>query len=278
MKIVFWSEKEQAGSTFNMAAVACAAAMLYPVSIAVLAGGYEDQDLENQFQFSENTKDIWRRSCMVAEESNYYVASGLDLLLRKSETEEFTDDYIKQQMKQVVPKRLYCLPAGKKQYGKWWDKEEVFQKMELIEQKMENCFDVVFIDCGCRKDDFSIKMLEQADVCVMNMHQEEETIGEYYRKRMRFQGEVFFLVGNYFEESVYTRENLERIYRVDEKNIGAIPYNVHLQAAGMKGRASGYVKSQLQGKCGLEFEKELTRSTQLIMQLAGIETRNFLEC
>ena len=44
MKIVFWSEKEQAGSTFNIAAVACAAAMLYPVSIAVLAGGYEDQD------------------------------------------------------------------------------------------------------------------------------------------------------------------------------------------------------------------------------------------
>ncbi len=277
MKIVFWSEKEQAGTTFNMAAIVCAAAMLYPVSIAVLASGYEDEDLENQFQFSENTKDIWRQQCLVAEESNYYVAAGLDLLLRKSETAELTDTYMKQNMKQVIPERLYCLTAGKKQYGKWWDKEELFQKMALIEQQVEKCFDVVFIDCGCRKDDFSAKMLEEADVCVMNMQQEEETIGEYYRKRMLFQGKVFFLVGNYFEESVYSRENLERIYRIDKKSIGAIPYNVHLQAAGMNGKTSGYVKSQLQDKCGLAFEQELTRSTQLIMQLAGIETQKFSE-
>lgn len=277
MKIVFWSEKEQAGTTFNMAAIACAAAMLYPVSVAVLAGGYEDEDLEKQFQFSENTKDIWQQQSLTAEESNYYVAAGLDLLLRKSEVTELTDDYMKQNMKQVIPERLYCLPSGKKQYGKWWDKEELFHKMELIEQQVEKCFDVVFIDCGCRKDDFSVKMLEDADVCVMNMPQEEETIGEYYRKRMRFQGKVFFLIGNYFEESVYSRENLERIYRIDEKSIGAIPYNVHLQAAGMSGKASGYVKSQLQNKCGLAFEQELTRSTQLIMQLAGIETLKFSE-
>lgn len=274
MKIAFWSEQEKAGTTFNMAAVACAAVMLYPISVAVLAGGYEDDDLENQFGYSKKTEGNRKPQMLAAEECEYFVATGLDFLLRQSGNGELTEQIIKQNMKQVVPERLYCLPGGKKQYAKWWDKEDLFGKMEQIEQKLENCFDVVFIDCGCRRDDFTRRMLEQADICVLNMHQEEELIGHYYRSRMRMRGKVFFLVGNYFRESVYSRANLEKIYRIDEKILGAIPYNVHLQAAGLTGKTQGYVKSQLQQGCGLEFEQELTRSTRLIMQLAGVETRN----
>ncbi|WP_075720961.1 MinD/ParA family ATP-binding protein [Roseburia sp. 499] len=272
MKIAFWSEHENAGTTFNMAAVACATVMLYPISVAVLAGGYEDRDLENQFRFAQKEEDNWRKQKFVAEENEYFVATGLDLLLRKSGTVKLTEDILKQNMKQVVTEKLYCLPCGKKQYAKWWDKEDLFQKMEQIEQQLENCFDVVFVDCGCRRDDFARRMLEQADVCVLNMPQERETIGNYYRNRVRLRGKIFFLVGNYFEESVYNRENLEKIYRIDEKSLGAIPYDVHLQAAGLNGKAQGYVKSQLQHRCGLEFEQELTRTTRLIMQLAGIES------
>lgn len=271
MKIAFWSEQEKAGTTFNLAAVACAAVMLYPISVAVLAGGYEDYDLENQFRLSQRTGANWERQMFAAEECEYFVATGLDFLLRQSGNGELTEQIIKQNMKQVVPERLYCLPGGKKQYAGWWDKEDLFGKMEQIEQKLENCFDVVFIDCGCRKDDFTRRMLEQADICVLNMHQEEELIGRYYRSRMRLRGKVFFLVGNYFRESVYSRANLEKIYRIDEKILGAIPYNVHLQAAGLTGKTQGYVKSQLQQGCGLEFTQELTRSTRLIMQLAGFE-------
>lgn len=270
MKIVFWSEQEKAGTTFNLAAVACAAVLLYPISVAVFAGGYEDHDLESHFKFSEQTTNSWRQQNIAAEENDYFLATGLDFLLRKSGSTELTEQMIKENMKQVVAERLYCLPGGKRQYAKWWDTGDLFEKMEQVEQQLERCFDVVFIDCGCRRDDFARKMLEEADVCVLNMHQEEEQIGCYYRSRIRLKGKVFFLVGNYFRESVYNRANLEKIYRIEEKSIGAIPYNVHLQAAGLTGKAQGYVKSQLQQQCGLEFEQELTRSTRLIMQLAGI--------
>lgn len=272
MKIAFWSEHENAGTTFNMAAVACATVMLYPISVAVLPGGYEDGDLEKQFLFSKQEKDDWKQQKLIAEENDYFVATGLDLLLRKSGTVELTENLLKQNLKQVVPDKLYCLTSGKKQYAKWWDKEDLFHKMEMIERQLEEVFDMVFIDCGCRRDDFARRMLEQADVCVLNMRQERETIGNYYRNRVRLRGKTFFLVGNYFEESVYSRENLEKIYRIDKNILGAIPYNVHLQAAGLTGKAQGYVKSQLQHGCGLEFEQELTRSTRLIMQLAGIES------
>ena len=69
MKIAFWSEQEGAGTTFNMAAIVSAAVMLYPVSAAVIAGGYDDSDLENQFGFQEQTGNTWRSQEKAAEQT-----------------------------------------------------------------------------------------------------------------------------------------------------------------------------------------------------------------
>jgi len=99
MKIAFWSEQEKAGTTFNMAAVACAAVMLYPISVAVLAGGYEDDDLENRFCYSQKTEGNRKPQMLAAEECEYFVATGLDFLLRQSDNEELTEQMIKQNMK-----------------------------------------------------------------------------------------------------------------------------------------------------------------------------------
>ena len=48
MKIAFWSEQEKVGTTFNMAAIACTAALVYPISIGVVSSGYCDGDLEKK--------------------------------------------------------------------------------------------------------------------------------------------------------------------------------------------------------------------------------------
>lgn len=271
MRIAFWSAQRKAGTTFNMAAVACTAVMSYPVTAAVIAADYENQDLENQFESPVQVGNRWKQQDMAAEEDNYFLAAGLDFLLRKSGNTELTEQVIKANMRQIAAEKLYCLPSGKRQYDKWWDKEDLFQKMEQVIERLENYFEVVFIDCGCCKNDFTGRMLKQADVCVLNMPQESELIGAYYRSRIRLKGKVFFLVGKYFPESVYSRQNLQKIYRLEEKELGAVPYNVHLQAAGLNGKTEKYVKNQLQNRCGLQFEQELKRSTQLIMQLAGIE-------
>lgn len=263
MKIAFWSERPETGTTFNMSAVACATVMLYPVSVAVVPGDYENQDLENHFV-------PCGPSGMAAEEDSYFLAAGLDFLLQKSDNTELTEHTLKANMKEVAKKRLYCLPCGKRQYEKWWDKEDLFQKMGQVVRKLENCFEVVFIDCGCRKNDFTRRMLEEADVCVLNMRQDAELIGNYYRSRMRLKGKVFFLVGNYFAESVYNRSNLQRIYRMDEKELGAIPFNRQLSTEAASGKAVRHIESQLQQWQGFEFEQELKRSTRLIMQLAGV--------
>lgn len=271
MTIAFWSEQEGAGTTFNMAAVVSAVVMLYPISVAVISSGYEDSDMEKHFGFQEHEESAWRTQRTAAEQADYFLTQGLDFLLCRSDSAELTEQMIKANMKQIISQRLYCLPCGKKQYTQWWDKNTIFSKMEQIIQKIEKCFEIVFVDCGSRKDDLARNILKKADVCVLNMHQEAEQIGEYYKRHRRLKGKVFFLIGSYFGESVHNRKNLERIYRLEEKQLGSIPYNVQLQIAGQSGKVEKYIKSQLQQGKGLEFSQELMRSTRLIMQLAGIE-------
>lgn len=269
MKIAFWSEQEGAGTTCNLAAVACAAIWMYPVSITVVSGDYQDGDLEKQFTGESCPSSCWQEWELAAEQEGYYIARGMDFLLHKSQNTELDRAMLTENMKHVAEERLYCLPAGKRQYSQWWNKERLFQQMGQIIHAMEQHFDLVLVDCGCRRDDFTRKNLEEADVCVLNMHQDAEQIGEFYRVRPKVKGKVFFLVSCYFKESPYNRSNLQKLYRLEEKQLGAVPYNMQLQTAGASGRVQSSIKRQLHPYQGMEFQQELMRSTRLIMELAG---------
>ncbi|MEG0963400.1 MAG: hypothetical protein RR139_07370 [Lachnospiraceae bacterium] len=278
MKIAFWSGEEQVGTTFNLAAVACTAVLMHPVSIAVIPGGYQDEGLQKQFYAEKKgypirtkKKEEVQRKELVAEQETFFVSTGLDYLLCK-EKQELTEKMIKENMHPVIRDKMYCMPCGRRQYHDWWNTGNLFKKMEEVTDALESCFDLVFVDCGNRRDDFSQKMLQEAEVCVLNMEQEEEQIGDYFRNRPKLKGKVFFMVGNYFENSAYTRKNLQRIYRIEEQQIGIIPYNAQLQTAGGTGKTGKYMNSYLEhGGTGknLEFEKEIVRDAQLILKLAG---------
>lgn len=283
MKIAFWSEQRKVGTTFNMAVVACASVLMYPLSAAVVSGGYQGGDLEKSFRGkhrrkkpcleNQKTYDFSENYYMVAEQQEYFLRSGLDCLLCKERSEDLTEQVIKANMRQVMKDRMYYLPGSHKEEQEWWRDDRKFVRISRVMNAVEDCFDVMFIDCGSRKDDFAQKLLHEADVCVLNMDQREELIGDYYRNMPSLRGKTFFLVGNYFKDGLYTRKNLERLYRVEEDLLGAIPYNPQMQAASRMGKTDGGVKKYIdQGMKGenVEFEKELMRTARLILKRAGL--------
>ena len=237
MKIAFWSEQEKVGTTFNMAAIACTAALVYPISIGVVSSGYCDGDLEKNFQKKRqsNGNTIMRRSSqanlepadflIAAEQQEYFSDKGLDCLLRKEQEGDLEERLLRANMHPVIEEKLYCMPSSQRQEYKWWYKDRLFAQMNRIVAMMEQTFDAVLIDCGTRKDDFTRNILQEADLCVLNMDQEAELIGDYYRTPPIFRGKTFFLVGNYFKDELYNRANLQRLYRMDEAMLGAVPYN-----------------------------------------------------
>lgn len=281
MKIAFWSEQKGSGTSFNLAVTACAAICLHPLSIAVVSGGYHDGKLEQKF-FGRNRRIVEREmpaaeyrqdTMLVAEPSKYLVTSGLDCLLRKERPEELTEAVVKENMRQVVKDRMYCLPTSVRQEYEWWHQDYQFRRMNRVMAAVESYFDVVFIDCGSRQDDYAQKVFREADVCVLNMNQQTEVIGEFYRNPPDYKGKVFFLLGKYFADALYNRQDLQRIYRIEEERLGAIPYNPQLHAAEQMGRIGGSVQQYLgrngEGQ-GMGFEKELVRTTNLILKLAGL--------
>lgn len=281
MKIAFWSEQQGAGTTFNLTVIACATVLLYPITVAVVPGGYHDEILEGRFfQTAESiffpgipAGDYGQTAVFVAESQEYFLTSGLEYLLHQKNLEALTETLIKANMRQVLADRLYCLSASPRSEREWWYQDSLFMRISQVMSAVESCFDIVFIDCGNRQDDYAQKVLQEADLCVLNMNQGEEVIGEFYRNSPKTRGKVFFLLGKYFENALYNRRNLQRLYRMEEDKLGAMPYNPQLQAASQRGRIMDgvkcYIGSDLKGK-NVEFEKELIRTTNLILKLAGV--------
>ena len=274
MKIAFWSEGKQAETTYHTALIACASALMFPVRGAVVSGGYSGKDLERNFPAGRKRSVLARNAGILAaaEEQEYFVSGGLDCLLGKKR-QELTEQVIMENMRPVVKGRLYCLPGSRRREQDWWQEDPLFTGLKQVIDAVEQFFDVVFVDCGSREDDIAKSILEEADVCVLNMTQEEERIGDYFRNPPKWRGKTFFLIGNYFSDGLYTRRNLERLYRVDESLLGAVPYNPQMQAAGRMGRTNRrlkeYIGKNTHGK-NVEFEQELARTARLILKLAGV--------
>ena len=302
MKIAFGSGQEKVGTTFNTAAIACAAVMMYPISIGMISSDYCDRDLEKNFQGkAQDGRRAWRRwngggpweaggtlaagqamaavaagkeaggLLVAAEEEEYFLDGGLDCLLCREE--ELDGQLLRQNMQQIIEGRLSVLPSSRRQEYKWWYKDRLFAQMRRIVALMEESFDLVLIDCGARRDDFTREILQESELCVLNMDQASEQIGDFYRTPPTFRAKTFFLVGNYFQEELYNRENLERLYRMEADMLGAIPYNPQMQAASKAGMMDigirKYINHGMRGK-NIGFEQETIRSARLILKRAGV--------
>jgi len=239
MKIAFWSETKESGTTCNMSVIACMAAMKYSFRTALISGGFHDLDLELSFQGG--------RELAVAELGYYSKVNdhGFDQLIQ-DET-GVTAEQLKKNMSCIIENKLFCLPAGKKRQAVYYP-ESLAPLMGQIVSVAEQCYDLVFIDCGCRKDLFTRKILREADITVINMQQNSESFSQFFRKHYDIRGRVFFLIGNYFADDVYTKDSLEHIFRMGEENIGSIPYNIHLARAYLSGRTEQYLKRSLEGE------------------------------
>ena len=154
MKIAFWSEESNAGTTFNLSVTACAAVFMHPISVAVVSGGYHDEKLEKKFframgglppgagvGAAYDQRFVW-----AAEEQEFFLTRGVEYLLQKEQREDLTEMAVKSNMRQIVRDRMYFLPSSPKSEQEWWHQDSLFVRMDRIMDALESYFDVVFVD------------------------------------------------------------------------------------------------------------------------------------
>ncbi len=56
------------------------------------------------------------------------------------------------------------MPSCIKSEQEWWHQDNLFLRMRRVMNAVESYFDVVFIDCGSKQDNYTQRLLRESDV------------------------------------------------------------------------------------------------------------------
>lgn len=268
MKIVYWSPMHgQAGSTSNMLATALIAGIQYRKSCLLMHTHFNLNNLEAPLVGS-NAKNV--------DSIGYFQDVGMDALVRSFKAARLGKEDLENCCIAIPNTKISLLPGTSKSNQASFEHEMDLVILNLL-RTMEELVDIVFIDVCSGNHPLSFKIIEDSDVIVVNLSQNTGVMEAYFTDYQNLlQQKVFYLVGNYDDNSKYNINNMRRHYRKFMKisNSGIIPYNTAFHDALCDGRVSEFVKDNL--RCSKEdenqcFVAEARHVASKICKLAGIE-------
>lgn len=267
LKIVFWSPIHgQSGTTSNTLVTAFVAGMDYKKKILLTHTHFKYNNLEAPLVGS-NSDNIASK--------DYFCDVGIDMLSRYFKAAQIDYETLENCCISLTNTNVLLLPGTTKT-----NKESFDYEMDTIYRnlfrKLETLYGIVFIDVCSGENWLSQKLMEEADLIIINLCQNHSVIDLYLRCfNDKNHEKLFYLFGNYDSNSKYNISNLRRKYHnvFHSKNSGVIPYNTAFLDAQSDGKAVEFIRKCLNVGKGDEnyyFIMEVRRTTQKILQLAGI--------
>lgn len=231
MKVAFWSNvRGRSCVTSNLACISVLSALSRPAEKTIIFENHQNIINLGSTLFSQNSDNE------VNEVNRYTVEQGLGKVMKLVEegkilSEEcffrFATDYL--------GKRLFYLPAG----GVW--------NPDFLEYQMDkDCIrtmnylelysDLVMVDTSAASLASSRKILQQADVVVVNLTQNEQMLSHFFRNYASVQAKAFYLIGNYDMDSQLSKSYIVNNYHVQGDRIGTVPHNTQYSDAISSGR------------------------------------------
>lgn len=266
MKIIFWSPMHgQAGTTSNI----LAAALLTGINFrkkAVLT--------QTQFQFNNLEAPIVGANPYHEESKDYFREVGLDTLIRCFKAAKLDLETIANCCIAIENSNILLLPGTTKTIRESFEYEMEMVISNLL-QEMEALCGIVFLDICSGGNSLSKKLLEEADLIVVNLNQNVGTIDLFFNQYENImQKKVFYLFGRYDCNSKYNLNNLRRKYHkyLHVKNTGVIPYDSGFMDAQADGKVVEFIRSNLNDTKKDHhnyFMKKAKKATEKILKLAG---------
>ena len=215
----------------------------------------------------------WETRAMLHEESTYYALEGMDYLIWQEQHHRLDEVTIQETLVPVLGGRLSYLPSGAREKPGLYPQQTGELQRRILTQ-LETLADVVFIDMGTAKDGLADRMMELADVVVVNFCGQQRELEAFFGQPSVVHKNVLYLLPNYMDDQVYNRENLQRIYRIDRRKICNLPSNINFAHACMQGRVGHFIQ-----KCGPAhgvrrnaiFFEQLRYLSSLILEVGGYE-------
>ncbi|HCI67292.1 MAG TPA: hypothetical protein DER12_11705 [Lachnospiraceae bacterium] len=231
MKIAFWSNvRGHSGVTSNLACISVLSALSCPNERTIVFENHKNiVNLGSTYYHPQSA------GC-VREPMYYHTASGLEKVLQLVEKgEELSEENLYGLTKDYLGKRLFYLPSEpvkSSDYLEYYLEREAVRTMECLERLS----DMVMVDTSAAPLASSRKILQQADLVVVNLNQNLPLLSHFFRNYSSIQEKAFYLIGNYDGKSELTKSAIIKQFHIPGAKIGTIPHDTGFSDAMSRGQ------------------------------------------
>ncbi len=267
MKVLFWAPVHgQTGTTSNLLAIALISGIYFRKKGLITQTHFNLNNLESPLLEANADNKQYRK---------FFREIGIDALARNFKVEKLKKEWLDYCCIDIVNTNMTLLPGTTQTIRESFDHE-----MDLVIVPLLNAIELynqnVFIDVCSGCNALSMKLLQEADIVVVNLSQNMNMLQLFFdRYKDVLPDNIFYLIGNYDYRSKYNLTNLRRRYPkyINSNNSGVIPYNTGYRDAQIDGKAVDFIRKNLLSKKmdpNYYFIQRAIRSTEKILRMAGI--------
>lgn len=231
MKVAFWSNaRGKSCVTSNLACISVLSTLRSPEERTIVFENHQNViNLGSTFS-NQNSENV------VKEPGGYTVDIGLGRILTMIERgEDFLTGNLYAFMKDFLGKRLFYIPMEDDRNPDYMEYQLDRMCVRTLNY-LENYGDTVFVDTSSAPLSSSRKILQQADMVVVNLSQNRQILSHFFRNYSSIKEKAFYLIGNYDEHSELTKGAIIRRYGIPGSKVATIPHNVRFSDAVSDGR------------------------------------------
>ncbi len=269
MKALFWSPIHgQAGTTGSLLAVSLLTGMYYRKKAVLTQTQFNYNNLEAPF-LGANSYD--------RDSKEFFREIGIDAAIRSFKAEKLDKSTLDNCCVALDNTNIVLLPGTSRTIRESFD-YEMEAVVPSLTRAIEEVYGIVFADISSGKNTLSIRLMQEADIIVVNLSQNMGITDEYFKQYADIHsGKVFYLFGRYDRNSKYNISNIRGKYHkhITHTNSGVIPYNTNFMDAQVDGKVVDFIRNNIlcpKKDENYYFMEKAKSAAGKILRAAGVNT------
>jgi len=237
-RVIFWSPLHGQGQTGNLHIISIIMSLLCRKKVLMMRTHFAMNNFEEPL--------TGRRP------EEFFRDIGMDAAVMYSKMDCLTGGILESCCITFSGTNLLLLPGTEIMNYETYERDICSHLSRMIENA-EKYVDVVMVDANCGDDEMSFRLMEEADVIIVNLTQKEYAIRRLftgYGELLDKHKNIFYLFGNYDRNLGCNMVNFRRKYSryVNSRNLGAIPYCSKIADAQNECRILDMLEKELAGR------------------------------
>lgn len=248
LKVAFWSNaRGKSCVTSNLACISVLSTLRCPGRRTIVFENHQNIINLGSTWFSPRSSDY-----VVNENTEYTIDTGLGKILQLVEKGEkpAEEDFFRY-ARDFLGKQLFYLPTESIRNADVLE-YRISRDCERTLHFLEQYGELVLVDTSAAPLDSSRRILQEADLVVVNLSQNRQMMSHFFRNYSDIRKKAFYLIGNYDAQSELNKHYIMKKYNIKGSRIGIIPHNTRFADAVSDGKLIPFLLKNYQSRPGDE--------------------------